>query len=136
MRNLDKLRSATNDEILRVVYESVERVKSQLDSNTYCDMMNATLVMRERLNLSSFMEPSEDVVHDVDRSPPPVSGPLSEQEREERIMNAVYMKHAIEREMTEYRRKYRRSHRNILRTIGKLERQRRDPFRDESPIII
>ena len=127
MRTLDNLRAATNNDVVHAMYESVERVKSQLDSDTYCEMMNAMLVVRERLHVAPFIERV--------RPPPEESGPvMSEHDREERIVNAIHMKLAIERQMSVYRR----SHRNILRTIGKLERQRVEPlrFRDESPIII
>ena len=135
MRSLDALRGATNDNLVHVLYESVEKSKSALESDAYCEMMNALLVVRERLHASEQEEEEErerpPTTHSSVRrvvarvAARPIS---SELEREQRLLDALSIKHEIERDVIDLRRAYRegrealsRSLHNILKLIRRLE---------------
>ncbi|AUT19179.1 hypothetical protein DSLPV1_208 [Dishui lake phycodnavirus 1] len=148
MRDLNDLRGAENEGVVHVIYDSVEKIKSRLDSDTYCDLMNALLVLRERLNVSPvFMgEDSDEVPGDEAVSPLPNlrQGPIrTEHDREERILAALHQKHEIERDMIDFRRSYRQgrdalmqSHANVMKIIDRLQRLPLEPVRDEGPIVL
>jgi len=146
MRDLNTLRTSPNQDVVYALYETIENIKSQLDSDAYCEIMNALLVVRERLQLTAFMEELDETEA---TSPEPSqghlrvgSGPLrSETDREERIIHALRIKHGIERDLVELRRSFRegrsalaRAHQNILKTIHRLERQRL--LIEEHPIVL
>jgi len=140
MRDLDTLRDATDGDIVSAIYDTVEKNRDALDSDSYCELMNILLVMHERLS-----------------TPPPPAVPepphvlqvmgrvrvVSEEDRERKIMNALQVKHELERDMVEFRRTYRQgrnvlsqSHANVLKTIHRLERLPITPVIEEHPIIL
>lgn len=145
MRDLDTLRTSSNQDVVYALYETVENVKSKLDSDAYCDLMNTVLVIRERLHLTSFMDEFETEVTSLDREHAPIrigAGPMrSEADRQERLIHALRIKHGIEQDLVELRRTFRegrstlsRAHENILKTIYQLERQQL--LIEEHPIIL
>jgi hypothetical protein len=145
MRDLDTLRTSPNQDVVYALYDTIENIKSRLDSDAYCEIMNALLVVRERLHLASFMEEFETEATSPEPSQVSLhvsSGPLlSEADREERIIHALRIKHGIENDMVELRRTFRegrstlsRAHQGILKTIHRLERQRL--LIEEHPIVL
>lgn len=145
MHTLDNLRASSDEELVHGLYESVEKIKSTLESDTYCEIMNALLVVRERLHASSDEEESPRQL----AVPPPALRDVlrvgmreirSESEREHCLLRVLRAKHEIERDVIELRRAYRegrealaQSLKHVLKLIQTIERQ---PLIDETPIVL
>lgn len=141
MRDLDTLRDATDRDIVNAIYDTVEKNRDALDSDSYCELMNILLVMHERLSMPPAVPEQPEPPHVVQ-----VMGRVrlvSEEDRERKIIHALQVKHELERDMVEFRRTYRQgrnvlsqSHANILKTIHRLERLPITPVIEEHPIIL